>query len=995
MTIEELSVKISGDISGLQKSMTQANEQLGGLAEAAAGAAGPAGLGALFGAMTLSQIASKALEWVTEELTQAFDEAVTKVQEFAQEVVTNGEKLSYMTDVTQLVARNVGITSTQLDKMTESLRGVEIHGSDAELMLRRLATSGLLNYADSLTRTNALTGETITGVGALGNAMQDLLVASGQTDISAGIGTLTQFIRTGRAGMGTGTGGVNDILSTTKLTQYYKEQADAIGKDVTKVSELEKAQWRMNYVMDQSKKDLGAYALGLQKAGSLGEITKGVWEDITADLGKSLAPILDSAAVGFYQLSYDIRAALQGSLPAVTSWANNVAGLIVGAFRMLGRLLEMLPGVGQYFHSLATLTMQPLAAMNSMTTSTDELGDALTAVGDNAATAKKQMEQLAAFDEMNVLKQTDTSGTGGGMGGNNNYNPALGNMDLGFDPEKINSIADDFVKAFTTEISSKDLMNLILTAMFPMAGLTNWVVQSVFNTDWGAVDKALKSTLGMGIGDVFLTAMFPTLGLANKILSDAGLNIFTEGANGIVQTATRMGGAVVGEVVAMAKGVTDQLIILDAAEEPLTKKMADNMIDNVHKMRDESITAINKHTQDTIDKLTYLHDTAGVLTDDQYKKMTDTTKKDGADQVQAQNDIAQKIEDKITSIKNSGVTVTTEMREQITTQMNMLRDNTVVALTDDATKSTAILEKLKVEGGKISAEQAADAIAKSMEVRDATINDANSKYDATIEKLVDLRDNSHTITAQQFDDMAAQALTDKNNTIFMAQQKHDGVTKEVSAMAGDNIKQVDTMTGKTKSQFQVWLDGIGTSIGDWWTNTKTDLGKKWDSLNQQIKDNLKLIGDNWSYFWNNTFPNAISGAWSSVTNGLKSLINGIILKINNFLLQIEVFVVQANVALASVHMPQVNISLRPIPYLAQGGVINSPTVAMLGESGPEAVMPLRNNTGWIDELASKLGDKTGGSVNLTVQIGGEKIYEKLIDYVNEKTMTTNSQILKI
>lgn len=43
-----------------------------------------------------------------------------------------------------------------------------------------------------------------------------------------------------------------------------------------------------------------------------------------------------------------------------------------------------------------------------------------------------------------------------------------------------------------------------------------------------------------------------------------------------------------------------------------------------------------------------------------------------------------------------------------------------------------------------------------------------------------------------------------------------------------------------------------------------------------------------------------------------------------------------------------------VPMLAKGGVVNSATLAMIGENGKEAVMPLENNTGWINELAGKI-----------------------------------------
>ena len=40
-----------------------------------------------------------------------------------------------------------------------------------------------------------------------------------------------------------------------------------------------------------------------------------------------------------------------------------------------------------------------------------------------------------------------------------------------------------------------------------------------------------------------------------------------------------------------------------------------------------------------------------------------------------------------------------------------------------------------------------------------------------------------------------------------------------------------------------------------------------------------------------------------------------------------------------------------IPKLAQGGLIDKPTVAMIGEAGTEAVVPLKN-TGFINTLAA-------------------------------------------
>lgn len=51
-----------------------------------------------------------------------------------------------------------------------------------------------------------------------------------------------------------------------------------------------------------------------------------------------------------------------------------------------------------------------------------------------------------------------------------------------------------------------------------------------------------------------------------------------------------------------------------------------------------------------------------------------------------------------------------------------------------------------------------------------------------------------------------------------------------------------------------------------------------------------------------------------------------------------------------------------IPKLAKGGIVNKATLAMIGEDGKEAVMPLEKNTGWIKQLAKEIASEQGGGV---------------------------------
>lgn len=93
-----------------------------------------------------------------------------------------------------------------------------------------------------------------------------------------------------------------------------------------------------------------------------------------------------------------------------------------------------------------------------------------------------------------------------------------------------------------------------------------------------------------------------------------------------------------------------------------------------------------------------------------------------------------------------------------------------------------------------------------------------------------------------------------------------------------------------------------------------------------------------------------------------------------------------------------NIKVNRIPQYAQGGIIDKPTVALVGEAGREAVMPLERNTGWIDELALKLTEKggNGGSpIQLVVKIGEDTILDKVIDGMREKDFETNGEVFNL
>lgn len=112
-----------------------------------------------------------------------------------------------------------------------------------------------------------------------------------------------------------------------------------------------------------------------------------------------------------------------------------------------------------------------------------------------------------------------------------------------------------------------------------------------------------------------------------------------------------------------------------------------------------------------------------------------------------------------------------------------------------------------------------------------------------------------------------------------------------------------------------------------------------------------------------TMSTAFSDVGTTIGGFLKAPINTLIESINSLFASINFtktipnpFGDDWNVGL--------DLSGWSIPALAKGGIVNKPTLAMIGEDGPEAVIPLsqRNNPGGVG-----MG---GGTVNVTVNASG-------------------------
>lgn len=186
-----------------------------------------------------------------------------------------------------------------------------------------------------------------------------------------------------------------------------------------------------------------------------------------------------------------------------------------------------------------------------------------------------------------------------------------------------------------------------------------------------------------------------------------------------------------------------------------------------------------------------------------------------------------------------------------------------------------------------------------------------------------------------------------------------------------------------------WGESTWESVGDAWDNYIalpiaaffTAIGNSWDYITDLIEtgwNNLTSIFDfSWSdllpdWSWSDIIPGSLMDFFSldnleNVFSGIASMFDAVVAPIKD---AINDYIIDTLNDITGYELPIIGESLRSmtgvdkIPRLAKGGIVNEPTLAIVGEDGPEAVIPLtqRNNPQGVG-----MG---GGTFNITVNASG-------------------------
>lgn len=191
----------------------------------------------------------------------------------------------------------------------------------------------------------------------------------------------------------------------------------------------------------------------------------------------------------------------------------------------------------------------------------------------------------------------------------------------------------------------------------------------------------------------------------------------------------------------------------------------------------------------------------------------------------------------------------------------------------------------------------------------------------------------------------------------------DGIREKIQAAK----ETVSNVVGNIKEKFSNGFNAAKETVVNIFDNIKQGIKDKLEAAKQTVKDVIDKIKGFFNFSW----------------------------------------------SLPKLKMPHINISgefsLMPpkvpkfsIDWYAKGGVFDAPTLfnnggrlSGLGEAGAEAIVPLENNTQWLDKIADKLSSKMGGNAPIIMQVDGKTFAEISVDSINALTRQRGSLALNL
>lgn len=233
----------------------------------------------------------------------------------------------------------------------------------------------------------------------------------------------------------------------------------------------------------------------------------------------------------------------------------------------------------------------------------------------------------------------------------------------------------------------------------------------------------------------------------------------------------------------------------------------------------------------------------------------------------------------------------------------------------------------------------------------------------------------------------------------------------IGAWFTDMFKKAWTGLTNIFSKLGLWFGERWADVTSVLANVSSWFGNMFTSAYNAVKNAFSSIGGFFSGVWSTVqsiFVNAGQKVGSAVGGAFRSAVNGVLGTIENV---VNGFIGMINGVIGMINkIPGVSlggIGYVSLPRLARGGIVDSPTIAMIGEAGKEAVVPLEN-TGFIQTLGRVVSSAVvnamagvslqggfSGDGDIVIQIAGHEFGRVAIQEINKEHERAGQTLLKI
>ena len=221
-----------------------------------------------------------------------------------------------------------------------------------------------------------------------------------------------------------------------------------------------------------------------------------------------------------------------------------------------------------------------------------------------------------------------------------------------------------------------------------------------------------------------------------------------------------------------------------------------------------------------------------------------------------------------------------------------------------------------------------------------------------------------------------------------------GAVRDAVQTAWTNVSTWTTQTWNSiSSTTQSLWNGISTNAAMAFNSVQTTVTGAWNTAKTRLGEFISWVSGTFSGNWENAWNGIVSGfgrIFGGLGDLLKMPVNGVITLLNTMISKVESainWVVNGINSALTLSVPAFGfydfwgnwigtsawswspnlrgVSWGRIDYLAKGGILDAETLLGFSNSGPivggeagrEAVLPLDNNTGWMDDIAARISQQ--------------------------------------